>query len=349
MADNAEALAILEGDHTEKVDISSMAVLNRSELETQIDAAHKHRRSIGRFLQEARALATYNEEVAASCIYTLPRAGKAIVGPSVRLAEMIASAYTNLHVGSRILDAEDAFIVAQGVAWDIEKNVRVTVEVKRRITKKDGKRYDDDMIGVAGAAAASIALRNAIFRVVPRAYVETVYNEARRVAVGDAKTIGTKRLSIMAGFARLGVTADRVLAKVGKASIDDLGFEELEVLVGIGVAIKNNESRIEDYFPEPAPAPANGAPATAKDLEEKIRRPKGKAASAPTEYPAVLLCAVCNEPVTEGLSTLKADGTAGIRHKDCSPITGAAAQADAEPPAHVKTEVMREREPGEEG
>jgi len=59
----------------------------------------------------------------------------------VRLAELCASAYGNLHVGARVLDVEDRDIPAQGVAWDLERNLRVTVETRRKIVSKNGRRY----------------------------------------------------------------------------------------------------------------------------------------------------------------------------------------------------------------
>jgi len=192
------------------------AALNRSEVECQLSAAHQYRRSIKGFLSEAVSLATLTVPVAESCMYAIPRDGKTIAGPSVRLAEIIASAYGNLHVGARIVDVEDREVVAQGVAWDLEKNLRVSVETRRRITTKTGRRFSDDMITVTGNAAASIALRNAIFRVVPRAYVDTVYEQVRRVAVGSAATLSSKRTEVLLRLGKLGATQERVLGRLGR-------------------------------------------------------------------------------------------------------------------------------------
>jgi hypothetical protein len=244
------ALAKLEReDDIQRVDMTALAVMNRSEIETAMDFAYRHPRSIRRFISEAETLATLNEEIAASCIYTLPRAGKAIVGPSVRLAEICASTYGNLQVASRVLDAEEREIVAQGVTLDLQQNLRVAIEVKRRITKKDGSRYDDDMISVAGAAAAAIARRNSIFQVVPRAYVDMIYRKARAVAVGDAKTLGHRRAAIFHNFGVLGVLAERVLARIGKSAIDDVTLNDMEVLVGLGTAIRDGSLDIDAAFP----------------------------------------------------------------------------------------------------
>lgn len=55
-------------------------------------------------------------------------------------------------------------MTAQGVFHDLERNVAITYEVRRRIVDKNGRRYKPDMIGVTANAACSIALRNAILR-----------------------------------------------------------------------------------------------------------------------------------------------------------------------------------------
>lgn len=245
----------------------------RSEVEAQLTAAHKYPRSVKRFMQEAITLATLTQEVAEACIYSLPRAGKMIAGPSVRLAEIVASAYGNMQIGARVVDAEEREVVAQGVAWDMEKNLRVTIEARRRITNKHGKRYDDDMINVTGRAAASIALRDAVFRVVPRAYITQIYERARMVAVGDAKTLANRRAEVLDRLQKLGVSQDRVLSKLEVRGIEDIGLEQLEILIGLGTAIKNGEMQLDEVFPAVAPAPAPKE----QDGKRISMRGKGKA------------------------------------------------------------------------
>lgn len=249
-------VATMEG-HTDvgRVESATVAIITRSEVEAQLDAAHKHKRSVKAFLNEALTLATLTRQVAESCIYAIPRDGKTVAGPSVRLAEIVASAYGNLHIGTRIIDIEEKEIVAQGVAWDLEKNNRITVETRRRITGKTGRRFSDDMITVTGNAAASIALRNAIFRVVPRAYVDSIYAKVREVAVGDAKTLDARRKEVVERLAKIGVPPDRVFGKLGKR-IEDIGLDEVELLIGWGTAIKNGDQQIDDLFPPVSPAPA---------------------------------------------------------------------------------------------
>lgn len=278
-----ELMQKLEADfEPDRVDVKAVAVLARSEVEAQLDAAHKHHRSVKRFISEAVSLATLTRPVAESCIYSIPRDGKLVAGPSVRLAEIVASAYGNLHVGARVLDVEETVVVAQGVAWDLEKNLKITTETRRKIVGKGGRRFSEDMIVMTGNAAASIALRNAIFRVVPRAYVDAIYAEVRRVAVGDAKTLDARRREVVDRLAKIGVPTERVFAKLGKAAIEDINVEDLEVLIGLGTAIKGGELPIDDAFPPPAPAPA--APAD-DGRRISIRKPRSEKIADPEPQP----------------------------------------------------------------
>lgn len=254
--DAIEAMAQAEDAIVTHVSASAIGAIARSEVEAQLDAAHKYKRSVTKFLHEAQTMATLNQEIAESCMYSLPRGGKMITGPSVRLAEICASAYCNLQIAARVMDAEEKEIVAQGAAWDMERNIRFTIEVRRRIVNKRGQRFDDDMIVVTGNAAASIALRNAIFRVIPRAYVDLVYEKARSVAVGDSKTLGARRDQILDRLSKMGASRERVLARLGKTGVEDVGLEDLEILIGLGTAIKDGAQRVDEAFPEPAPAPA---------------------------------------------------------------------------------------------
>jgi hypothetical protein len=231
--------------------IVQSAPVGSSELSSQLDAAHKYPRDVKTFLNEAKTIATLTREIAESCIYSMPRDGKSIAGPSVRLAEICASAYGNLRVETRVVEDTGKEIVARGTAWDTEKNLAVSIETRRRIVGKNGKRYSDDMITVTGNAAASIALRNALFRVIPKAYVDLVYEAAREVSVGNAKTLDSKRAEVVGRLQKMGVPVERIFARVDVAGIESIGLDELETLIGYGTAIKQGEQTIDEAFPAP--------------------------------------------------------------------------------------------------
>jgi hypothetical protein len=170
------------------------------------------------------------------------------------MAEIALASYQHIKAGSRIINDDGKFLTAQAVVHDLENNVAVSIEVRRRVTNKSGQRFGDDMIAVTGNAACSIALRNAVFRVVPRALITPVYEAAKRVAVGDVKSLTSKRAQIIGRLKQMGAKEASILAAVGAEKIEDIDLAKLEVLIGLGTAIKDGETTLETAFPGAAPA-----------------------------------------------------------------------------------------------
>lgn len=253
-----------------------LALVAKAELDQQITTARAYPRSVKRFRDECMNMATLTEQVAAECIYALPRDGKTIEGPSARLAEIVASAWGNCRAGARVVDEGKEFITAQGVFHDLERNVAITYEVKRRITGKNGKRFSADMIAVTGNAACSIALRNAVFKGVPKAFWSDIYQAARMAAVGDVKTLANKRADALAYLQKMGVTQTLVLAVLDVEGVEDIGVEQLATLRGLITAIRDGETTIEEAFPDPnakpqsTAKPATEAPKAASDAPAHV-------------------------------------------------------------------------------
>ena len=240
---------------SENVDSNTLAVLNKSEINQQIATAKEYPRSLKLFREKCMEMATLTEEIATECCYAIPRAGKVIEGPSARLGEIVASAYGNCRVGARVVSEEMDFIVAQGVFHDLESNTFITYEVKRRITDKQGRRFKSDMIAVTGNAACSIALRNAIFKGVPKAFWNDIYIAARRTSMGDAKTLATRRADALAFIQRYGVDEAQVCKTLNVKGVDDIGLEELATLRGLVTAIKDGDTTPEQAFGDEATEP----------------------------------------------------------------------------------------------
>jgi len=250
---------------------SMVGMLNKSEIEQQITTARRFPRSVKKFRDEALQMVTLSESIAEQCIYALPRDGKTIEGPSARFAEVIASAWGNCRAGARVVDDSGEFVTAQGVFHDLERNVAITYEVQRRITDRNGRRYKADMIGVTANAACSIALRNAILKGVPKAFWEDMYNEARKVIMGDIKTLANRRATAVAMFQKFGVSVEQILLKLGipeGSGIEDVGLEHLVVLKGLLTAIKEGDTTAEEAFSQNRPG-LSAAAAKIKNTPER--------------------------------------------------------------------------------
>lgn len=239
---------------------TTLQALTRAEIDVAIATAKRYPRSLTAFKAKALSMATSDQDTAASCFYVLQRkesdgGTKRIEGPGVRLAEIVGCCWGNLRYGARIVDQSDKYIVAQGIAHDLEANVYMAIEVRRRITGRNGRPYSDDMIATTGNAACAIALRNAIFKVVPKTYVDSVYQAAKKVAVGDQKSLPDRRQAAVAFLRdKHGIGVPRILARIDKPGIDDIDLEDLELLHGLATAVKDGDIAIDEAFPDVATA-----------------------------------------------------------------------------------------------
>lgn len=236
-----------------QVDAPIVRVGDMAEVDVQISTAKRFPRSLARFRSTALSMVTLNEEIAAGCFYALNRQGKAIEGASIRMAEIVASAWGNLRCGARVCGIEDREIVAEGVCWDLEANIVFRMETRRRITDRHGKRYGDDMVVMTGNAACSIAVRNSILRVVPLVYVEEFLEAAKKVVRGDEKTLAVRRVDALRAFTAMGASEARVLARLGRASVEEIGLDDLVTLRGLRTSIKEKHATLDEVFPEIAP------------------------------------------------------------------------------------------------
>ena len=270
----------------------ALAIISKAEIDMQIATAHRFPRSVTRFREESEALVTLTEDIADECIYSLERVDKdgnevPIEGPSSRFAEVIAHAWGNCRAGARVIDDQGDFVTAQGAFHDLEKNVAISYEVKRRIVGRSGRRYSPDMIGVTANAACSIAIRNAILKGVPKALWASVYEAARRTLMGDYQTLAKRRTETLERFKKLGVSAERVYQKLGIKGEDDLSIELVFRLRGLLNAIKEGDTTPEEQFPAP-PKPSE------RSAESALKGAVTKGAAAPD--PAAALATQAARP-----------------------------------------------------
>jgi hypothetical protein len=275
---------------------SALEALTRSELDVQITTARRYPRSLALFKSTAASIIRLDQETARSCFYALPRRQRqddgtakrvTITGPSVRLAEIVAAAWGNLRAGARVVAETDREVVAQGYAHDLQANNAVVMETQRRIVDRDGRRYGDDLLTLTKNAACAIARRNAVFAVIPRAFITPLVEVAMKVAAGDAKTLTEGRARAVAAFAERGVPAARVLDKLERAGIEDVDLEDLALLHGLLTAIAEGETTVAAEFP--APAEATAGPTRSAALTAAVRRrraePPDTAAATPVPPP----------------------------------------------------------------
>jgi len=250
---------------------AALEAINRAEVDIQISTAKRFPRDVTRSINRIKDLATRDPEVAEGCFYSIPRDGKAISGPSIRFAEIVASSWCNLLAAARVTGEDEKFVTCQGIAHDLETNVSISVEVKRKITGRNGRRYSDDMVNTTANAGCAIALRNAIFKVVPSAVIEEVKKEVAAVGAGDARTLKDKQNACVEYFKAKGYSKEQVLALVGKERQEDIDSDTLMVLQGVVTAIKEETTTLEDVFRD---VDTGGKSEKAKAIRERLKKGK---------------------------------------------------------------------------
>lgn len=281
---------------------TALQQMTKAEYDMQITTAKRFPRDLQKVRMNALSLATTDAEIARSCFYGLKRGGKKIEGPSVRLAEIMASQWQNLRIQSRVVDTTESMIRAQGVAHDLENNVAYSSEVAVRITDRNGKRYSDDMIVVSGNAACAKAMRNVVFKAVPYAYVKPILEAAKSTAIGNQATLNDRKSKSLERFKGMGVTMEQLVSYLEVNSWEDVGLMELEDLLGAYTAIETGDTTVEETFkpkvkkapeqPETAPAttsaqtPGDPGPSEPPQTEKKRRgRPSAKKDAIPEKTP----------------------------------------------------------------
>jgi len=230
------------------VDSGMMGHILRAEVDVQIATARRFPRKLHEFKQAVFDMACLDAATALECLYRLQRGSTTIEGPSVRFAEILASAWGNCRVGARVVDIGEEFITAQGVFHDLQRNVAIAFEVQRRIVDSKGNRYNVDMIGVTGNAACSIALRNAITKGIPKALWAGMFYDTRKAALGDYKTLGERRASALKFLRDYGARDDQIFAYLDVKGAEDIGLEHILTLGTLANALRDNETTLEDAF-----------------------------------------------------------------------------------------------------
>jgi hypothetical protein len=270
---------------SEVQDISVIYNQDKAVIDTQISTAKAYPRNMKKAVENSVFIVTLDEETAATCSYSLPRAGKVITGPTVHLAKIIAQNWGNLRIEAKVVSIDRTTLTSQAVAFDLENNLAIKVEVKRSIMTKTG-RMNDDMITVTGNASNAIAMRNAILNVIPKAVVDKIYNEAKNKITGDLSDdtkLTVKRKKVFDGFkTTYDVSEQEVLQAIGKAAIEHITQDDLVVLIGIGQAIKDGDTTVDMAF---RPKKTNALKEVkmepidlkvTKDFEDKIKSTTGK-------------------------------------------------------------------------
>ena len=226
--------------------------VERANVDSLVATAKQYPRDLARSVNNSIAMATMDAATAQSCGYALPRGGKPITGPSVHLAKLIVSNWGNMRAEAKVVQITDKQVISRGTCWDLENNVATAFEVRRSIVGKNGKRFSDDMITVTGNAANSIAYRNAVFSVIPKAITDKVYQAAQHFITGDLsdeeKLVARRKKCIDFFRDEYGITENEVVMLCGKQTVNQIKADQIALLLGITQSLKDGDTTVEEVM-----------------------------------------------------------------------------------------------------
>lgn len=232
--------------------VITVDAVERANVDSQVATAKQYPRNIARSINNSIAMATMDYNTAQSCGYALPRGGKPITGPSVHLAKLIVSNWGNIRAEAKVVQITDKQVISRGTCWDLENNVATAFEVRRSIIGKGGKRFSDDMITVTGNAANSIAYRNAVFSVIPKAITDKVYQAAQHFITGDLsddEKIVTRRKKCIDFFKdEYGISEEEVVMLCGKQTVNQIKADQIALLLGITQSLKDGDTTVDELM-----------------------------------------------------------------------------------------------------
>jgi hypothetical protein len=256
---------------------SALSVMERASIDMQIATAHQFPRSISLFTKRAKEMVSVDKETAESCIYRRPvgkEGGKVVYaeGESIRLAEIVAASYGNLRVGGIITETHPKYVKAQGMAFDLESNYAAKADVIESTVDRNGRPYNERMRLVVAKAAQSKALRDAIFRVVPKSLCKSIVNLAKETAFGSNEPLALRRERALQWIKKLCIDAKRVWAALAINGEEELGEEELITLTGLKTAIKDGDITAEEAFPPLTAQNEEPKKSGAAGLQESLKK-----------------------------------------------------------------------------
>lgn len=191
-------------------------------------------------------------KMAEKAFYAFPRGGQTVKGPTIRFAEELARCWGNIDYGIKELSQDDGKSEMQAYAWDLETNAQSVQNFTNPHQREQGKKMvtltSQRDIYENNANMATRRLRARILAILPSWFVEDCIAECERTLAGQNDTPLVDRVKKMVvQFARFGVTQEQIEHRL-KRKIDTMNADDFTEYIGIYNAIKQNESKVSDWF-----------------------------------------------------------------------------------------------------
>lgn len=192
------------------------------------------------------------KSMAEVAMYSYPRGGSNVTGPSIRLAELLANSYGNLEFGTRVLGQDNEKVQVAAYCVDLETNTRKVdyFEIRlEKFTKKDGikKLSDPRDIYEHISSQASRRVRGCVLAIIPGDIVEAAIEQCEKTLNSDEEPIHVRIDNLIKAFTTYNVTVQMIEKRMGK-NIQALNNTDIVSLRKIYQSLKDGMAGIEDYF-----------------------------------------------------------------------------------------------------
>lgn len=183
--------------------------------------------------------------------YNYPRGGKMVSGASIRLAEVLAQKYGNMHIEITIVNQTAEKTEAVATAIDMQTNYVVSqgfTVPHQRTTRSGVTRLTDERdIRELVQNIGSRHLRGCILRVIPPDITEDALAQCRKTQESSDVPVSEQIKKMIVAFDELGVKVEHLEKKLGH-NLDATIPSEIVTLKGIYKSIKDGFANREDFF-----------------------------------------------------------------------------------------------------
>lgn len=189
--------------------------------------------------------------LARGAIYTYPRGGTNVEGPSIRLAEAICRAWGNMQWGILELSRMGDESTMLAYSWDLQTNTMARREFKVRHirdTKQGGKPVTDERdIYEVTANAGARRLRACMLQLIPGDVIEACVERCKLTIEQSLGRIEQAVPTMVEKFGALGVTPEMIQKRLHKV-LEAITYTDLVNLGNIYTSIEDGMGTVADYF-----------------------------------------------------------------------------------------------------
>ena len=192
--------------------------------------------------------------LAEGAVYSYPRGGNNVEGPSIRLAEVIAQNWGNIDFGIRELSQTKSDSIVEAYAWDLETNtrqVKVFQVPHKRFTKQGVKILSDsrdiyELVANIGARR----LRACILGIIPGDVIEQAVKQCSITLASTVDVTDAGIKAMVQAFESFGITKEMIEMRC-QCRIEAIRPAQYIKLRKIYASLQDGMSKPHDWFDIP--------------------------------------------------------------------------------------------------